>query len=107
LPISERRQIERIPLEVPAIVSMMDSNGKEKSYELITRDISSGGAFLMTENPLKEGTDVKVDIVLSLFKNRTKAREKTTRIDVSGYVTRTEDEGMAVCFNRKFKIMPV
>lgn len=103
---AERRGKERFSLEVPVMMSIVDKSREQKPYEYMTRDISSGGAFLMTDDPIAVGTDVKMDIVLSFMKVRTKKEEKKTHIDISGYITRTEDIGMAVCFDKQYSISP-
>ncbi len=52
----EKRQMERFSLELPASLSMKDESGKQKAFELMTRNICAGGAFLLTDKPLSVGT---------------------------------------------------
>lgn len=101
----DRRRIERFSLELPTYLSIVDRNKKPKSLELITSNICSGGAYFKTEKPLSVETDVKLDIILPLdkFKN---VKGKISHIEVSGSVIRTDQKGMAICFDKRYKISP-
>ena len=103
---ADRRQMQRFSLEVPALLSMMSESPAHEPLEVTTRDISSGGAFFITGKPLSMGTHVKMDLILSL-KNNDESKRKKTHIDVSGAVVRTERNGMAVCFDKKYHISPL
>ena len=101
----DRRKIERFSLELPTYLSIVDRNKKTKSLELITSNICSGGAYFKTEKPLSVETDVKLDIILPLGKfNNVKG--KISHIEVSGSVIRTDQQGMAICFDKNYKITP-
>jgi len=84
---------------------MIDASGKTKAFEVMTRNICAGGAFLLTDIPLMVGTDIKMDLILPLD-NIPKMEGKRSRIDVSGAVVRTESQGVAVCFDKKYTIEP-
>jgi len=101
----DRRKIERFSLELPTYLSIVDRNKKTKSLELITSNICSGGAYFKTEKPLSVETDVKLDIILPLdkFKN---VKGKISHIEVSGSVIRTDQKGMAICFDKGYEISP-
>jgi hypothetical protein len=66
----------------------------------------SGGAFFKTSAPLPLGTRVKMDLILSQDKLNIGNRAET-HIDVSGSVIRTELQGIAVCFDKKYSITPL
>jgi hypothetical protein len=102
----ERRQVERFSLETPGLLSMVDESGKTIAYEMTSKNICSGGAFFITEKALSVGTEVKVNLILSIKKDNSLA-ERKTRIDVSGHVIRTDEQGIAVSFYRKYNIYPV
>ena len=102
----ERRKMDRFTLELPAGISIPDESGKPRTFNVVTRNICAGGAFLQTDDPLSEGTYVKIDLILSL-NNFTGLEGKGSRIDVSGTVVRTESQGMAVCFDKRYRISPV
>jgi hypothetical protein len=99
----DRRKMERFDLELPTHLRIVDKSEKWKSLKFITSNICSRGAFFKTEKPLSVGTDVKLDINLPLnkFKN---AKRRISHIDVSGSVIRTDQQGMAICFDKNYKI---
>lgn len=101
----EKRKMERFSLKFPAKLTWTGKDNKPESMEQITSNICSGGAFFETQKTLSVGTDVKLNIILPLerFKN---LKLKRSRIHVSGYVIRTDQQGMAVCFDKKFHIVP-
>ncbi len=98
----DKREFERFELAFPATVV---TGEKEHKLQLHTKDISAGGVFLNTEEPLKEGTKVTLEIVIS---NETlkKLTGYESCIKVGGTVVRSEGEGIAVSFNDQ-KIMPL
>jgi len=101
-----RRKMDRFTLELPAVISITDEREKPRTFNVVSRNICAGGAFLQTDEPLSEGTYVKIDLILSL--NNLQGMEgKGSRIDVSGTVVRTESQGMAVCFDKRYQISPV
>ncbi|RZB31146.1 MAG: hypothetical protein SRB2_04671 [Desulfobacteraceae bacterium Eth-SRB2] len=102
----EKREMERFSLKLPALISMMHEDGNQRAVEVMTSNICSGGAFFKTDQPLSVGTHVKMDLVLPLYKFK-KYGGKKSRVDVSGSVIRTKDQGMAVCFDKNFKISPL
>ena len=105
----EKRKLERFDLEIPAKIEVLarDQKREEGVLDLITSDISSGGAFFYTSQPLPEGTDVKIDLVLPL--DRLKELQEDcdqVYIMITGTVLRSESEGMAVYFNEDYRILP-
>ena len=103
---SERRQVERFSLQVPALISMMDESVPQKPFEVVTQNISSGGAFFITNEPMSTGTHLEMDLILS-SKKGDMFKEKKTYIHVSGAVLRTGENGLAVCFHKKYFISPL
>ena len=101
----ERRSMERFDLELPALLSLTDKSGNQRAFELKTSNICSGGAFFKTDKPFPLGTDVKMDLILPLEKFQT-GKANQSHIDVSGVVVRTTDQGMAVCFDKRYRIEP-
>jgi len=62
---------------------------------------------LDTTQPLPEGTEVKIDLVLPLDKLRKLEKGvKHAYIKVRGTVLRTESTGMAICFDEDYQIRP-
>lgn len=103
---SENRRLERFGLGLPSQVQISQENKGEGVLAVETRNVCSGGAFFKTEELLAEGTEVAIDLVLPLDELK-KMDGRRTLIKVSGVVVRTEDEGMAVQFNRRFKLVPL
>jgi hypothetical protein len=101
----EKRKMERFALNLPALLSMNDGSGNPKVTEFMISNICSGGAFFKTDEPLSVDTDVKMDLILPLEKFNP-GKGNRSRIHVSGSVIRTTDQGMAVCFDRKYRIEP-
>lgn len=101
----EKRKMDRFSLELPALLSITDENGNQRSIEVMTGDICSGGGFFRTDTPFSVGTDVKMDLILPSNKFK-KLGGKKSRVDVSGSVIRINDLGMAVSFDKKFRIEP-
>ena len=101
----EKRKMERFSLELPARLTWTGKDKKHESLEQLTSNICAGGAFFKTQKPLPIGTDVKINIILPLdkFKN---AKLKRSYINVSGSVIRIGQQGMAICFDKKFLISP-
>jgi hypothetical protein len=99
----EKRTMERFSLELHTYLSMADESGEQESIDLLTSNVCAGGAFFKTKKPLSIGTNVKIGMILPLdkFKN---LEEKRSCIDVAGSVIRTEKQGMAVCFGKRYKI---
>jgi len=101
----KKRKIERFFLELPIYLTVNNSNRKQKTLELQTSNICSDGAFVKTDEPLSIGTMVDISIILSL-KRLTKFKGKKSLINVSGFVIRTDQRGMAIRFDNKSKISP-
>ncbi len=94
----EQRVLTRYRLQVPAHVETMISGGDVRSYEWKTRDVSSRGAFLLTNGQLVEnGTDIKVNLYLNSFSG------SGSWVAMNGRVVRVESEGVGVCFNGQYQ----
>ncbi len=93
----ERRKHKRYDLELPSYIYVQDKEQKTP-IESKTSNISSGGAFLYTKDPLEEGVKVEVELFLSK-KNIHPDNEDSESILISScFVVRTATNGMAVCF---------
>lgn len=99
---SEQRREERFNLELPARVC---ADSRNDMMELMTKDVCSGGAFFHTETPLEPGTDLEIELVLPIEKIKEMKSQKV-HVRLKGAVIRTDSEGMAVCFDKKFSIIP-
>lgn len=101
----ERRRLERFDLVMPAVIELINERQDERMIHLLTTNICSGGAYFHTNQPLPEGTQVKIDLVLPLENLvKLKKEHKKAFIKVTGKVLRTESEGMVICFDKDYQI---
>jgi len=91
----DKRKLERYALSIPAYLKYNTVQGQE-STQHITQDVSAGGAFFHSKQLLPVGTGVKVDLVLP----------NQVRVKMNGAVIRSNRHGIAVCFDKKYKIIP-
>jgi hypothetical protein len=106
--VQNKRRYERFHHSFPAEIRVVRSNqgSAGEVLHLLTKDICAGGAYFYTSHPLVEGTEVKLDIVLEVvrFKELT---GHFPAIKVNGTVLRAEVSGMAIGFDKDYKILPV
>ncbi len=102
------RRLQRYSLKLPATLEIISEAERhdQEFINLLTSDVCSGGAYFHTEQPLPEGTSVKVDLVLSIEELK-KLEGKHALIKVTGKVIRTESAGMAISFEGGYTIKPV
>ena len=100
----EARRLERFDLELPATLKVVNDEEEEKKIlNLLTSNICAGGAYFYTEQPLIVGTEVKLDLILTIEELK-KLKGKQAYIKVSGKVIRAESNGMAICFNDDYSL---
>jgi hypothetical protein len=101
----EKRKLERFSLQAPTIVEAQRESGSNVVLNLVTRDISSAGAFVPTADPLEEGEFVRMEMFLSLDTLRS-ILGSTSRVivHVRGRVVRSDDLGMAIAFEGRHRI---
>lgn len=102
----EKRIMERFDLDIPSVVSVHAGNGQKEILELRTSNICAGGVFFKTEQPLAVGTEVKIELLISLDELK-KLETSKTIIRVTGEVIRSEKQGMAICFENNYRIEPL
>ena len=98
--------MERFDLELEAFVSQAGETGQTDMGNLVTRDVSMSGVFLVTDAPLPVGSKVNVDMILTLG-GRNKQNAQQAWIKASGKVLRTDNQGMAVGFDDQSRILPL
>lgn len=81
---SERRQYERYR----AVLSI-ELHDMSSLFEMYTRDISAGGAFIQTDKPLKKGSLVRLSVVHPITNEK---------YELDGEVVRTETNGAGIKF---------
>ena len=104
----ERRKYERFNLRLATKTTVINDEQKEDKgiLDLFTKDICAGGAFFHAVQPLPEGTQVKIDLVLDVD-NLKKLTKKKAFIRLKGKVVHTESTGMAICFDKNYKITSI
>ena len=95
----EKRGLQRFDLRLYTVLEELQN--RENQLELYTRDISSDGAYICTEDPLPIDTPVELTFFLPV---KQKIRSK---IHTNGKVIRTEKEGIAVRFHSKYQILSI
>ena len=102
----EQRMMKRFRLELPASVSVQGEDGDQATIDFLTTDISGSGAFFQTDYPLPIASKVNIELILPLDDTK-KTERRGSLIKVSGKVIRTNQRGMAICFNANYKILPL
>jgi hypothetical protein len=102
----EKRRLERYDLRLPAKIDALASDEETEVLNLMTSDVCAGGAFFHTKEPLPEGTEVKIDLVLPLDRLEVKDDFTHAFINVTGTVVRSGPKGMAICFKNDYRIRP-
>ena len=101
----EKRKIERFDLQIETILNIQDEAVMDKAPILLTRDISCTGVFLTTSNPLPIETRVDLDFLINQNELESgSSKDKRINISTSGKVIRTDEQGMAVEFDKLYKI---
>ena len=101
----ERREFERFDLELPARVEVETPGQRTEPFSLKTSNISAGGAFFPTAKPPSEDTKVQLNLILVVEKLK-KLTGSQCHIKVKGTVVRSEEDGMAIRFQRNYSMMP-
>jgi hypothetical protein len=99
--LTEKRKVERFDLQIETIVQIQDESGMDRTQRLFTRDISSNGVFLKSNNPLPIGTMIDLNFLLSLNELNVDSANKAVTINTSGIIIRTEEQGFAVQFDKQ------
>jgi hypothetical protein len=101
----EKRKVDRFDLHIETILNVQDEAIMDKVPILLTRNISCSGVFLTTSNPLPIDTRVDLDLLLNQNElDSGSSKNKRINISTSGKVVRTNGQGMAVEFDKLYKI---
>ena len=102
----ERRKIQRIEMQNPARMEVAAKGGKKISLQAETKDISSHGAFFITEASFEKNTSIDIELLLSMEKlQKLLGEKKQIKIQIRGTVIRNDPDGIAVSFGRKYQII--
>ncbi len=100
----DRRTMRRFDLKLPCFTRATNLRGDP--VQLATRNISSGGAFLMTEMPMPVGTRLTMEIVICRASGSADCASGGC-VRLNGEVLRAEASGMAVEFDDQYLIFQV
>ena len=92
----DRRKFERVEVDTQAVVEF---EGQDVWLKLNLRDISDGGAFIETSQPLREGESLKVEVEIP-SEAISELKKADPTLKGSGKIIRTESGGIAVSFSR-------
>ena len=104
----EQRRLDRFDVALSATIRSGAPHGEggETISRLLTKDICEMGAYFSTSQPLSEGTEVRVELILPLSELKLKrVKEDKSLISVDGTVLRTEAKGMAIGFSKSYAII--
>jgi hypothetical protein len=104
-PTGDRRTLERFDLSAPARVTLESEAGGQEPLDLVTKDVSSAGAFLYCPQHLVEGARVRMELLI-LPDTLSKSNGETGRakVKVRGTIIRADTDGIAIRFESRFKI---
>ncbi|CAN2039152.1 PilZ domain-containing protein [Candidatus Magnetomoraceae bacterium gMMP-15] len=101
-----KRKLERFTLKLPIQLVVNNNENDKQLLEVVTKDICAGGAFFNMNTPLPVGTEISVNLELPLDDLK-KIEGQKVRINIAGSVIRIENNGIAVNFDKGYKISPV
>jgi hypothetical protein len=101
----ERRLAERFDMQMPVLIVPPHSGGSDDGRLLLTRDISSRGAFVQTRNPSDYQGKLLIEMCVRISSGR--ERERFVRVKTTGVVVREESTGMAVAFDESYTLKPL
>lgn len=97
----ERRNLDRLELEVPALIQA--SGGDHTDHRiLLTKDISSNGAFFQTT--AAHSYDCRIDVKLLLKVPSLDSDVKYVCLTTTGEVLRRDSTGLAVRFGDDYQL---
>ena len=93
----ERRLYKRHAVNLPSKIEAVIPSGKKKIYDLETKDISIGGAFIYTKEwySFPEGTQFILDITIPSDSNKELKTVKNL-MECTGTMVRSTFEGIAI-----------
>ena len=103
----DRRKLERFALGIPAKIEWFDSKSDRVVMEVWTDNISAGGAYFKTPQPMSIASTIRVNLDLPIGMSNPQAQMPTAHIEVTGNVLRSDLNGIAVGFDMDYKITPI
>jgi hypothetical protein len=102
----ERRLYRRHAIRLPSKLEAIIPSGKNKIYDLETKDISIGGAFVYTKEwySFPEGTKFIIELTIPSKSNKELLIVKNL-MECTGTMVRSTSEGIAIQCDRECEIL--
>ena len=102
----DKRKAERFQLDLQVSLTVSSEQAEQLGIiEAHTKDISSEGAYVEVNRPLEAGTPVRLELLLPVERLMALVGEsQKVKVKVNGKVIRSNTTGMAVQFDRSYKI---
>ena len=103
----KERKYQRFDLDAPAVM-IIEADGpdkaEKKSHETVSRDICAGGGYFYTDASLEVGDRVRIDLFLRVADFLVIEGDKAL-VKLKGEVLRSEEDGVAVCFDPQYIVV--
>ena len=101
----DKRAQKRFDLRLVSRLRFLQDKGGSALQEVVTRNLSSRGAFFVSDETLPLGSKLKMEFVLPV--SRLSRKFNDSQLTCSGTVIRHEADGFAVCFDKSCAISPL
>jgi hypothetical protein len=102
---TDKRKYNRFDIRVPAVIEFTLHEEENNVKDCQTINLSAGGAFVHSLQPLEEGTPVRIELLLQFQELETPTNPHgDLKIAAAGVVLRTGHEGIAIRFNENYEI---
>ena len=102
--LKERRKYKRHIAILPAKIETMLTSGEKKIFDVETRNISLGGAFIYSDDLsfFQKGNRVIIDFAIPSGRLFNYLEDVKNLLDGEGSMVRSTSEGIAIRFDREF-----
>lgn len=99
-----QRATQRFDLKAPAIIKQSTAENGQQHHLLLTRDLSSKGAYFITMYPVSYDGQVEIELLLQVTNDNNLTHY--VHVLTCGEVIRHDEQGLAVRFDDDVKLMP-
>ena len=101
----EKRKYERFDLRLSGKI-VADGSGHGEVLDVVTHDVSAGGAHFHTTRPMAEGA--QLNLVLTVTSKKLQELSSAQGLlKAEGAVVRCTVEGTAICFSGEPEVVPI
>ena len=101
---SKKRAFERFDLTAPATIRQPANENGEHHHLLLTKDISSKGAYFSTMEPASYEGHVQVELLLQVTDSDNHV--KYVYMTTTGEIVRRDERGLAIQFDEDAMLKP-